>query len=538
MEIDKEAAARAQLTGLLELMDESKVTFAGNGSDNFSLIGLDKLDNGKANVIVKYARKYKDLILHLMRAHDEDMGEYHGLSRIKANTELSSMVDLSIDQNGLTVTGKIKIINELKHYIAASDNDLSRTQNIQYLAERIGVNELCIQREVNNLYDKGLAKVSAPSSKKGMANLAKLAKEVLHRARKEKGLVKVSAPKENTYDIDVGAVSYSLSEQVAIIDSFINKQIDQTWVGSPSQLLNNLEEVSYYCEKEGKIFTEMAFAPNASSMSKKLRKLSNILKEAGISIEFDFRSSMGTRQIRITKNFIVTFDELMSFVKKHGIFLGHDGKTVTAEYNSNPSNASIEELLSNSLRVHKEELLEWLQSQTFKPIPWSDHIEDETRKQIEEKPKQLEEKPKGIEEIKSPGFCGAPQEFVITHGKLPGMNEMIDAAKKTIRRKARSHSILTMYSIMKKKWINLVSDAVLEAKIQPVDKFFLQLIWTEPSKKRDPDNIAAFIKFILDGMQKAGVIKNDGWSEVQGWTNGFQVGEARSVKVRIYTANG
>ena len=39
--------------------------------------------------------------------------------------------------------------------------------------------------------------------------------------------------------------------------------------------------------------------------------------------------------------------------------------------------------------------------------------------------------------------------------------------------------------------------------------------WYEPNRRRDPDNVASAIKFVLDAMQQAGIIENDGWKQVQ-----------------------
>lgn len=42
--------------------------------------------------------------------------------------------------------------------------------------------------------------------------------------------------------------------------------------------------------------------------------------------------------------------------------------------------------------------------------------------------------------------------------------------------------------------------------------------WYEKNKRRDHDNIVFSKKFILDSLQKAGVIGNDNW----GWISGFE----------------
>ncbi|MGH1707900.1 hypothetical protein ABE927_15435, partial [Enterococcus gallinarum] len=43
----------------------------------------------------------------------------------------------------------------------------------------------------------------------------------------------------------------------------------------------------------------------------------------------------------------------------------------------------------------------------------------------------------------------------------------------------------------------------------------LKITWYCKNKRKDPDNVAFAIKFILDGMQEARMIKNDGFNEVE-----------------------
>lgn len=51
-----------------------------------------------------------------------------------------------------------------------------------------------------------------------------------------------------------------------------------------------------------------------------------------------------------------------------------------------------------------------------------------------------------------------------------------------------------------------------EPVAQPIN---LHLIWHEPNRKRDVDNVQSSQKFILDAMQKAGIIPNDSPKYVQ-----------------------
>ncbi|MGM0175730.1 RusA family crossover junction endodeoxyribonuclease [Enterococcus sp. DIV0800] len=75
---------------------------------------------------------------------------------------------------------------------------------------------------------------------------------------------------------------------------------------------------------------------------------------------------------------------------------------------------------------------------------------------------------------------------------------------------------------------------VRHAFLQKIDEFknlklpiALDIIWFCKDKRKDKDNIAFAIKFILDGMIAAGVIKNDGWSEISGFSHHFEVDKKR-----------
>jgi Holliday junction resolvase RusA-like endonuclease len=103
-----------------------------------------------------------------------------------------------------------------------------------------------------------------------------------------------------------------------------------------------------------------------------------------------------------------------------------------------------------------------------------------------------------------------PEKLVIK-GEFPGLNKIIDAAK--------SH--YQAYRRMKQDNTNAVA---WPAKKLPVyEAVELEVTWYCKNRRRDPDNIAAAIKFIFDGLVEAGRLKNDGWKENKGWTNKFKV---------------
>lgn len=85
-------------------------------------------------------------------------------------------------------------------------------------------------------------------------------------------------------------------------------------------------------------------------------------------------------------------------------------------------------------------------------------------------------------------------------GRLPGLNEMIDAAKK-------GKGKYQPYSIMKQTYTEMV--AWLAKMLPKYEQVSITITWYEPNEKRDPDNVQAGCKFILDGLVKAGTIPND-----------------------------
>ena len=51
----------------------------------------------------------------------------------------------------------------------------------------------------------------------------------------------------------------------------------------------------------------------------------------------------------------------------------------------------------------------------------------------------------------------------------------------------------------------------------------MHYVWVEPNRNRDKDNVAFAKKFVQDGLVKAGVLVNDGWAQVEGFTDNFVV---------------
>lgn len=111
-------------------------------------------------------------------------------------------------------------------------------------------------------------------------------------------------------------------------------------------------------------------------------------------------------------------------------------------------------------------------------------------------------------------------------GPLPGMNEVIAAAKGSGGR-GRA------YAAMKADWTDRIFWLAKAAKLQPVGPVVFEFTWFEATRKRDPDNVSAAKKFILDGLVKAGVLQGDGWAHVIGFSDRWFTGVSPGCRVYI-----
>lgn len=80
--------------------------------------------------------------------------------------------------------------------------------------------------------------------------------------------------------------------------------------------------------------------------------------------------------------------------------------------------------------------------------------------------------------------------------RLPDANDYINECRKHWSKGAA----------MKK---DIEKDIMLFLRGRYEGKIFVQFTWHEPNRKRDKDNIAFAKKFVLDAMQKRGIIDND-----------------------------
>lgn len=110
------------------------------------------------------------------------------------------------------------------------------------------------------------------------------------------------------------------------------------------------------------------------------------------------------------------------------------------------------------------------------------------------------------------------QAFTIPQTNFPGLNEIIKVAK--------AHPMA--YCSMKQRWGELVCLYIKQAKLKPMKgPVQIHLAWVEKTRRRDPDNVRAGSKFILDALVKAGILAGDSQRIIWQISDSFSVDKHR-----------
>lgn len=105
------------------------------------------------------------------------------------------------------------------------------------------------------------------------------------------------------------------------------------------------------------------------------------------------------------------------------------------------------------------------------------------------------------------------------HGTLPGLNDYLKAERSFSKKHSCGND-------MKQKYQHYIAGEIRNAlkRLRIEKKVLLHYLYYEPTKRRDLDNIAATAhKFTQDALVKCGVLENDGWNNVCGFTDRFFV---------------
>lgn len=96
-------------------------------------------------------------------------------------------------------------------------------------------------------------------------------------------------------------------------------------------------------------------------------------------------------------------------------------------------------------------------------------------------------------------------------GPLPRLNQLIGRERR-------------YYNQAKKEWGDIIGWEIKKQHIHPMGRVFIRWTWQEKNRQRDPDNVCAIgRKFVLDALVKMGILKNDGWKHIAGWTDTWVV---------------
>ena len=108
-------------------------------------------------------------------------------------------------------------------------------------------------------------------------------------------------------------------------------------------------------------------------------------------------------------------------------------------------------------------------------------------------------------------------QYFTVQGTLPGLNDIIAMAH---NRRGK----FSPYAQTKKQCETKIKAAIREAKIEPVTgPVEIYATWYESHRRRDPDNIRAGIKYILDAMVDEGIIEGDSQKYITEISDGFRV---------------
>ena len=110
-------------------------------------------------------------------------------------------------------------------------------------------------------------------------------------------------------------------------------------------------------------------------------------------------------------------------------------------------------------------------------------------------------------------------------GRLPSLNELIDA-ERTHRQKGANLKKQT------EKYVRLFIRQQIQG-VRPKAPVMIHYHFYEPNRKRDLDNIAGFAhKIIQDSLVKEGILKNDGWDFIEGFTDEFYI-DTRNPRIEV-----
>lgn len=114
---------------------------------------------------------------------------------------------------------------------------------------------------------------------------------------------------------------------------------------------------------------------------------------------------------------------------------------------------------------------------------------------------------------------------LIIPGRLPGMNEYI-AAERRNRYAAAKIKKASTDTVVKAARASL-GDWAAESSVR------MDYLWIEPNMRRDKDNVSSYgRKIIQDALVEGGYLPNDGWRNVDSFSDAFAV-DAENPRIEV-----
>jgi hypothetical protein len=109
-------------------------------------------------------------------------------------------------------------------------------------------------------------------------------------------------------------------------------------------------------------------------------------------------------------------------------------------------------------------------------------------------------------------------------GKIPGLNELLRARGRD--RPVGPNKRHDEYTDLKRDIEHRVVLCARSQRLLAVERAYLTYLFFEENRRRDPSNIvAAGMKLIEDGLRKAQILSNDGWSDIAGFAQYWVLGD-------------
>lgn len=120
---------------------------------------------------------------------------------------------------------------------------------------------------------------------------------------------------------------------------------------------------------------------------------------------------------------------------------------------------------------------------------------------------------------------GKVKYFLVIQGRLDNLNDYTSACRtnqyKGGQMKAKNERVCMAYIKSQLRGVHIKR------------KVYMRYKWYEKDRRRDLDNISSFgRKVIQDSLVKCGVLENDGWKNISGFSDEFFV-DAKNPRIEV-----